>query len=339
MKRIIYFLNQISFIIIVRVLVFNLIALLSLKIFMNYSSSFLFDKKEILGVLISVVSIIVAIVVTFLFSKLFAEKSERIQRKSDIDILSHKITALRKIAFHIRGFHSFWKFSQNNIKTKMDHEYNYLEYEDMRSDKYTYDELTPIIQDVGETAIQAYLGLKGLEDGESSFGFFQSFNPRNYSLNDVIRFQQYTNAFWYLLDRSSDDIVNFNQIGRYSLNFIDELYFEITSKRINQEDYKGDIKELFGLFDVEIFRKHYYLSKLNSSLMPKIFISSLLNMLIFILILIFGIFIFICDLQFLKEYSFTLLITSLFIANTFDLLILIIISLKNELRISEFYKI
>ena len=55
---------------------------------------------------------------TMLFSKLFSEKAERIQRKAEIDTLSHKITAFRKMAFQIRGFSEFWKFGNNNIKSK-----------------------------------------------------------------------------------------------------------------------------------------------------------------------------------------------------------------------------
>ena len=339
MERITNILNKIPLSVPIRIVIFLLVTFYSLKFFLIFSTELEFDKKEILSLLISVISIIIAIIVTYLFSKLFAEKSERIQRKSEIDLLSHKITAFRKIAFHIRGFHDFWKFNDNNIKSKMDHKYKHLVYEDLRNDKYTYDELTPVIKDVGETSIQAYLGLKGLENNENSFGFFQSFNPKNYTLDEIARFEYYTNSFWYLLDRSDDKIVNLNKVGRYSLDFIDELYFEITSKKINQDEYNRDIKELFGHFETEIYQKHYYLSKLNSTSIPKVFISSLINMLIFILALIAGIFIFIADFNSLKQYLFTILIVAIFIANTVDLLILTIISLRTELKIKEFYRI
>jgi len=339
MKQIIKLLGKIPLSLSIRLFIFLLVTFCSLKFLLSFSSEFKFDKKEILSLLISVISIIIAIIITYLFSKLFAEKSERIQRKSEIDLLSHKITAFRKIAFHIRGFHDFWKFKDNNIKSKMDHKYKHLVYEDLRNDKFTYDELTPIIRDVGETSIQAYLGLKGLENNENSFGFFQSFNPKNYTLDEIARFEYYANGFWYLLDRSDNDIVNFKNVGRYSLDFIDELYFEITSKKINQDEYKREIKELFGHFETEIFQKHYYLSRLNSTSIPKVFISSLMNMLIFIIALISGIFIFIADFHSLKEYLFTMLVVSVFIANTVDLLILTIRSLKTELKIKEFYRI
>lgn len=339
MKRIINAIKKIPLILSIRIAIFLFINLVIFNFLKTYSSNIGFDKKELLSLLISTISIIIAIIITYLFSKLFAEKSERIQRKGEIDILSQKITAFRKIAFQIRGFHEFWRFGNNNIKSKMDHSYNHLVYEDLRNDKYTYEELTPVIRDVGETAIQSYLGLKGLENNENSFGFFQSFNPKNYTLDEIARFKDYANSFWYLLDRSSIDIVNLNKVGRYSLDFIDELYFEITSKKINQEDYNRELKELFGNFDTDIFHKHYYLTKLNSTTLPKVFISSLLNMLIFILLLIASLCIFITDFNPIIEYAFTILVVSIFIANTIDLIILTISALKSELNVKDFYRI
>lgn len=330
---------NIPVIISIRIMIFLLITFLSTEIFYQFSSILDFDKKEILSLLISTISIIIAIIITYLFSKLFAEKSERIQRKSQIDELSHKITAFRKIAFHIRGFYEFWKFGENNIKSKMDNRYNTLIYEDIRNDRFTYDELKPIIRDVGETAIQAYLAVKGLENNERSIHFFQKFNPKNYSLDEISRFEEYTGSFWYLLDRSSNEIVNLNKENRYSLNFIDELYFEITGKQIDKENYNKEIKELFSYFQLEIFQKHYYLTKLNVVAIPKLFLSSLFNMLIFIILLIFSLMIFISDFGNIKEYVWTILIVSVFIANTVDLIILTISALKTELKIDEFYRI
>src|SRR5690606_37763244 len=104
-----------------------------------------FNKKVILEILISIVSIIVAIIVTYLFSKLFAEKTIRVERKKEIDELSLKITYLRRIAYHIRGLHEFWKFKEHvNIKSAIDNKYKTLTYEEYRQyeepKKFTYDE-------------------------------------------------------------------------------------------------------------------------------------------------------------------------------------------------------
>ena len=100
-----------------------------------------------------------------------------------------------------------------------------------------------------------------------------------------------------------------------------------------------EIKELFSYFQLEIFQKHYYLTKLNVVAIPKLFLSSLFNMLIFIILLIFSLMIFISDFGNIKEYVWTILIVSVFIANTVDLIILTISALKTELKIDEFYRI
>ena len=331
--------NNIPIIIPLRILIFLLINLICIKIFYQNSSYINFDKKEVLSLLISVISIIIAIIITYIFSKLFAEKAERIQRKSEIDELSHKITTFRKIAFHIRGFYDFWKFGKNNIKSKMDRKYKTLVYEDIRNDRFTYDELTPIIDDVGEMAIQAYLGLKGLENNERTIHFFQSFDPKNYTLDEIARFEEYTGIFWSLLDRSSDKIVNLNKENEYSLNQIDELFFKITGRQIDKRNYNKEIKELFSYFQSEIFQKHYYLNKLNSVRIPKLFLSSLFNILVFICLLIASLMLFISNFNILIEYSSTIFIVSVFIANTVDLIILTFSALKTELKIDEFYRI
>lgn len=323
----------------IRLAVFLLVILFSFEFFTQNSSSHHFDVKELLNLLISTISIIIAIIITYLFSKLFSEKAERIQRKTEIDIFSHKITSLRRMAYQISRFSEFWKFNDNNIKSKMDHKYKYLVYEDIRNDKYTYEELTPVIDDVGETAIQAYLALKGLQNEENAFGFFQTFNPKNYTLDEISRFKNYANSFWYLLDRSDSEIVNFDKENRYSLDHIDELYFEITSKKIDQLNYNKEIKELFGHFDTDIFHRHFYLSKLNTTTLPKVYISSLLNMFIFISLVIASLIIFIADFGSLTKYLSTLLIVSIFIANTIDLTIITVSALKSELNIEAFYRI
>ncbi|EAP87156.1 hypothetical protein [Croceibacter atlanticus] len=339
MKRIINKIFEIPLIIPIRIALFLLVTLLSYKFLTFFSSEYKFDAKELLNLLISTISIIIAIIITYLFSKLFSEKAERIQRKAEIDTLSHKITAFRKMAFQIRGFSEFWKFGNNNIKSKMDHKYNDLAYEDLRNDRFTYEELTPIIRDVGETAIQSYLGLKGLENEENTFGFFQSFNPKNYTLDEIARFKDYANSFWYLLNRSDSNIVNLNRENRYSLNFIDELYFEITAKKIDQSNYNKEIEELFGHFDTDIFHKHFYLSKLNSTALPQVYITSLLNMLIFIALVIASLVVFIADFNSLTRYISTILVVSIFIANTIDLTIITVSALKSELNVKAFYRI
>ena len=328
-----------------RIILYPIISFVSFAIFINFTNPENFDKIEILSILISVLSILVAIVVTYLFSKLFAEKSIKIERKKEIDILSIKVTYFRRIAFHIRSLHEFWRFNDVNIKSIVDHNYEDLTYEQYRGydvpglPKFTYEQSTQIDKDIYGNDGQAYLALKGLEDNDNRFSFFSEFNPKNYSLDDISRYKEYTNSFWYFLDRSDDVIVSFNGLSNYWLNMITELYQKITGKGIDTDNYKKDIKELFGYFDTELFEKQFYLTSLNSNKMPVFFKKSLLNMVIFLALLICGLFVFVINLN--QEFTFlsTTIILSFFVANTVDLIILTTQSIKSELDIKEIFSI
>ena len=311
----------------------------------SYTPILTFSKKETLTTIISVVSIILAIIITYLFSKLFAEKSIRVERKKEIDEFSKKITYLRRIAFHIRGMHDFWRYKQHNLKSKMDGKYSDLIYEEYRGHEirgirqFTYEELVIINKEISGIDGQAYLALKGLEDNENSYSFFTEFNPQNYSLNDISRYKEYVGSFWYFLDNSDKRVYDFNRVNRYYLDFIDELYFKITGNQINQNDYRQSIKELFEYFNSEIFEKHYFLNSLNTDVFPRIFRASFFNMLVFLFLLIFSVISCTITTSLNFDYFSTLILLSLFVSNTFDLILITYQSIKSELNVDEIFKI
>lgn len=303
-----------------------------------------FDKNNTLNLLISVIAIIVAIIITFLFSKLFSEKSIRVERKKEIDSLSIKITYLRRMAYHIRGMYEFWEIGSTNSKSIIDYKYKNLTYEEYRGGRdgrkeWDYDEWKKIDKEISSTIGQAYLALKGLEDGQTQFSFFLEFNPLNYSLNDIARYKEYTGSFWSFLDRSDSQKVNFQKINDYDKNFINELFFKIVGRQINKTEYKEEIKDLLSNFDSVIFEQHYYLNNLNSDNYPKTFRDSFNNMLIFIMILLASVILFVSSFNQIKEYFLSLIILCFFISNTIDLILITIKSIKTELKIDDIYKI
>lgn len=304
-----------------------------------------FEKKETLNTIISASSIILAIIVTYLFSKLFAEKSIRIERKKEIDEFSKKITYLRRIAFHIRGMHDFWSYKEHNLKSTIDRNYADLLYEEFRGVKipgirsFSYEKLDQINKEIFGSDGQAYLALKALEDDENSSVMFSEFNPRNYSLNDIARYKEYSGSFWYFLDCSDPTFYDFRRVNRFKLNFVDELYFKITGKQINQEDYRKSLKDLFSNYDSEIFEKHYFLNSLNSDTLPRLFQVSFLNMLVFLILLILSIIIHTVKLNIFIEYLSTIFLLTMFISNSIDLIIITFQTIKNELDVKDIFRI
>lgn len=336
-KVIIFSVEKIPMSLLIRVIVATIVAIVSLGILVNNTDINNLKTNEVLSLLISVASIIVAIIVTYIFSKLFAEKSERIQRKYEIDRLAYKITALRKIAFHINGMHDFWDYSKT--KSLVDSKYKDLKYEHIRDESIEYNDLVKILEEIGETSGQAYLALKGLQNEEHTFNFFREFAPQNYSVNDIDRFKEYAGSFWYLLDRSDKTKVNFNRVNKHSMNFIDKLFFQITGRQINQSDYRSEIKDLFTYFDSEVFEKHRYLTVLNTRIFPPVFLSSLINMFLFVLIMVVAFISFVSNFSLIINYWITIYLSVSFISVTTDLISIIVISLKRELKVDDFYDV
>ena len=96
-----------------RLLLILIIATLLFKGLVLYSSSSKLDSENVLSLLVRIISVISAIVISYLFSKLFAERKERVNRKYEIDEISKKIILLQKISFTIRSCHEFWRISDS----------------------------------------------------------------------------------------------------------------------------------------------------------------------------------------------------------------------------------
>ncbi|AXG74492.1 hypothetical protein DVK85_09695 [Flavobacterium arcticum] len=313
-------------------------------IFTSFTNWKDFDKENLLGIMISVVSIIIAIIITYLFSKLFFEKAIMIERKKEIDKISKKITYLRRIAYHIVGFHDFWRLESVSIKSKIDSKYPELTYEIYRGDdeenrnKISQEERDQVDNDISMSG-QAYLALKGLQDTRNSFEMFTEFNPKNYSIEDIQRYDEYVSSVWYFLDKPNQSMYDFNRVNSYSLEFVKELYFKIMNKPINDNEYRTEIKELFNHFTEDVFKKHLYLNSLNKNRYFNLFRYSFYNMLIFLIVLILSVFVYVVQGSEKFEYIATLFLLTLFISNTIDLIIITYQSIKSELNVEEVYSI
>ncbi|MCB0742940.1 MAG: hypothetical protein KDC67_03470 [Ignavibacteriae bacterium] len=320
-----------------RVLIFEIVVMIILNIILCNTNYMDFEALPILNLLVSVISIIIAIVVTYLFSKLFAEKAERIQRKQSIDELAHKVTLFRKIAFHIKGMHRFWETCNSNPKGWLDsRKYRDLTYHEYRNN-LSYDDTHAIDEEVGGN-VQPYLALKGLENNEHMFSFYSPFRPTNYSLEEITDFNEYAGSFWYFLDRSGQH-VHFDNVHNYWKRDVNNYFKEIMGRELDTSNYRMEIKQLFNDIQGEVFDKLFYLTKLNEKRLPKLFLSGLTNLLIFLVILIISLVTSVINITPIDSYYTTVILLSLFIANTVDLIVIIWMALKTELIIRDFYKV
>lgn len=306
--------------------------------FFRFSSFEDFEVNLISQTLITVVSIVTAIIITYLFSRIFSERGDRIQRKVEIDELSSKITSIRKMASHIRGYHRFWEFNDCKVKSIIEHEYGELRFEDFYNGQKNYEEISKILERVGnETMTKSYLAFKGLEDGDKDI-IFRSLALINYSLEDIDRYDEYLDFILYFIDDYKDDI-DFEADNNFWINFVPELFYKLKKRNIDKDNYTQEIKKLFDYIKEEVFTRHYYLTKLNTNPLPILFYLSFSSVIIFIILMLLSLILLVCDFGSNIEYLISISLSSLFISMTLDMIYIIFLSVRIDLNIKDFYKI
>jgi len=255
----------------------KLLGILLLAIFLThvFRQSYVTINKtnELLMAIASATAIMVAIIVSYLFAKLFAEKEKRIQRKTLIDEYSQKITAFRRIAHFIYSDVKFWNHF-SNVKSNCEKaNYKDLTMEDYDKNYEKEDETYK--NELGsDTVVQAYLAIRDLQSSErSSFEFYRSFKLRNYTINELILYKDACNRFSYFLREKKNDVLNF-----WNINELKQNYLFITQKNIEVDNLIEPIREIFGDFEAKLLHECYYLTKLNETKLPNEFINIIVNL-------------------------------------------------------------
>lgn len=254
------------FITILRYLLLVSTGLLILLLFVNNQLS-LVEYEKILSTLLSTSGITVAIIVIFLFTKLFSERNERIERKKLIDIKSKQITAFRKICYFIRTSHEFWQ-PFGNLKTKFDNEYKTITLSLYDSEEIDYDKYSAFLQEVnyGELGGQAYAGIREIEgEVQSDYVFYDNQLRKNYSLNEIALIHDASSRIWSFLDKNKAQIIDIKTIDSGRLKQIEKnfktIYPEYDVNNLNKEK----IIEMFKEFHEYVSRNLYNLTQKNSN--------------------------------------------------------------------------
>lgn len=312
------------------------ILLLSILLISIFRQNYMVNEKtnELLMAIASSTAIMVAIIVSYLFAKLFAEKEKRIQRKTVIDEFSLKITALRRIAHFIYTDHKFWnKF--NNVKANCDKEdYKALtleQFESSDAEMFSFYK-----KELGtDFIVQAYLGIRDLQSAEmSSFEFIRKFKLRNYNSDELIMYKECCSHFVYFINKRKSDIIPISEIEN-----VVEQYTYITQKKVEESKLTNAIEELFEEFSSKVLQDSIYLTKLNEAKLPSEFINVTINLTLFIVLLITSLIIYAFSITESVQSAIVNIVLVLFCVNTIDLILSVLLLIKKELRINEFYKI
>jgi hypothetical protein len=294
-------------------------------------------SNDVLIVLISTIGITTAIIITFFFSKLYSDRNEKIQRKVRIDGLSKKLTAFRRIAHFLKSATEYWNF--NMTKYHLDGKYRNMTLEDfLRSD---LDQFTDFIEEIegSELTIQAYLSLKEIEKPIiSSYDFYRPIWLINYQLNDLSRYKDASERIWSFLDeyKSRIDASSINKLDRD--NIVENLRV-IYPERTEFELSNHTFYDLFPYFSGKILNELYYLTSLNSKALSSSLSSLLVDLISFICILISGVIMLSISINSYAKILLINVLVALFIISVVDLLINIIIAIRKEQNVDEYYNI
>ncbi len=315
-----------------------------------------YDKGSMLNRLIAIAAILIAISIPYIFSKLYSDKSIKISLKKEIDIISRKIFGLQKITNRIQGFNKIWEFdyvlegdvedevktTKVDVKATIDNKYKSLTYYQFRGEvekKYEipYERLSRLYRELGETAGQAYLAIKGLVDSGNSFQYIKKYNPKYYTLYEVGDFNNYCNSIIYFFQHYRNKINNFSFENTYFLKQFDELLEEETGRQVVEQRRLDILNDYFNEFVEVYFERHCYLNNLFIQYSIKRFGSLISNLSLIASILVLSFILSIISFGNGIDLVLINLFSAFFISLIIDLVLIIKNGISKELEVDEFY--
>lgn len=282
------------------------------------------NRKDLLNLIITINGILIAVIATFLYSKILNERTERIQIKVKIDKISFKLNNLRKIAKILLSSKLFWIKPTNTIFQ------NYEGINIFTLRKFNYEQLNDFLEttQMGELNAQAYLALIEIR-GDDEIQLSLDPNYRfNYSLPLISSyieccslFYSYCNTYHNRIKIEDSDIIKINEL----VFKINPLYKNLNARELG---------ELFSDFSTKEIEKLYKLTSENNKPIGQVFYWIFIDILISFICLVMTI----ISLAYMNPKDFFINI-SLFgtIWIIADLVLNTFYSLKNEVKIDQFY--
>src|SRR5260221_7248607 len=195
----------------------------------------------VLGTIITSLGIIIAIVTTFIFSKIFSERNERIERKKLIDLYSRKLTSLRRLSHKIQTHtETLWLNTNPSEITRLYPDLTLWTYRDGSYEKFKeISEKT----NLGEGIIQAYLAARLLEGSRPLEYMLNPTYHKNYSLDEISTYREASIFIYSFLSDHQGDI-RLDHLHEYWATGLEE---EV--QKINSSKEKLTIKSLYLVFN------------------------------------------------------------------------------------------
>lgn len=218
--------------------------------------------------LITLGGIFSGIVIAYLSGKIFQIKSERERRQIEIDKLSNKLTAFRKIIGLLKESRNFWKNYEDISRfTKKYPKYDYYDYYNKCI------QIDPSLK-VNESTILLYLAMNRIYDVKDvriiPFEYKKYDETIRYDIEQLQEYYYPCNTIWYFLEGRYEKFGK-NSFADIKLNYNDDIIFKeliaiIDKTQKNKDFHREVIAKLGSDFAEEVIPRMIELISLNTKI-------------------------------------------------------------------------
>jgi hypothetical protein len=294
---------------------------------------------SLISMLVTTIGVMSAIVITFLFGKMFSERTERITRKYKIDGLSKKLTSLRLFFYHLMSAHDFWIIENNNAKSTIDGEYSGYTWK--KFDKLNTTERDQLGHNLKFpiSVFGIYIAIKDLVGNKLPNKAYNESYRENYKTNELDEREKLFNHIWAYFQDPERNMPDFSSIDPVTkdqmLSCLKSAGIELRSKN---DISIPTIVDILNFYPENYIKELYSLTKRNKSTLLLPFKCLILDLIILIIILIICVFFSSVKNEYLCNLNCVSIVVPIFVCSTIDILINILCSIKRELTIDDFYQ-
>lgn len=243
--------------------------------------------------LFKVSSILIALFMAYIFSKIFKVRSEREERKKEIDKIAYKITEFRRFLYYLMRCRGFWG-DYSDIE-KLKRFYPDFTYNQIKSDNHNNDRITKYWLEeerFSKTRADIYLASEELVGKSKNIDWVLNENTKpEYSQEQLEYFYYPTSVYWYYFShrwhKYTKGLFDFQELARD--HHIDDMKAHLSN--IDEKFSEREIdKNLLADVGTEIYEKQWEkiheLTRINNGKLPKS-VRSLIS--IVVLIGVFGV--------------------------------------------------
>lgn len=256
------------------------------------------DLNTLLNNIFQFSGIFSALLITFIISKIFQIKQEKLERLKEIINLSNRTTDFRRICKILYDEYNFW---DKDMRRKMDNDYKNLNYFNLHIDDNKTEETKKLIDkyldDKNKFGADFFLGVRSLLMGSKKSFQLELYDDYDHNITYPLKLisQWYgassANTFWYYLENkwhSYNTAFNFAALSKADTDLIVALAKKINQKKYESATFSKDLLVAIGNdFETSIFPRLFNLTYYNEQGIPS---TILLLIRILTTTMVFGVF-------------------------------------------------